>query len=144
MTALRNNVSLIGRLTKDPELRKTNSDIPVLNFSIAVDRPGTNKDNRITDFFDCVAWRGAAENISQYFHQGDPIGIHGSLQNDKYTDKDGNERKKVVVMVETFEFMPSRKQGTNETAEPEQNAPVPEPVPVNTDELPFDRGLVYP
>lgn len=133
MTALRNNVSLIGRLTKDPELRKTNSDIPVLNFCIAVDRPGTNKDNRITDFFDCVAWRGAAENINQYFHQGDPIGIHGSLQNDTYKDKEGNNRKKTVVMIETFEFMPSRKQG--EQAEHGQETPAPETV--FDQELPF-------
>ena len=135
MVALRNNVSLIGRLTKDPELRHTNSDIPVINFTIAVDRPGTNKDNKITDFFDCVAWRNTAEIISQYFKQGDPIGIHGSLQNDTFKDKEGNNRKKTVVMVETFEFMQRRKQ--EGPAEPEQNAPVPEPVPVATDELPF-------
>lgn len=133
MTALRNNVSLIGRLTKDPELRKTNSDIPVINFTIAVDRPGTSKVNKITDFFDCVAWRSTAEIISQYFKQGDPIGIHGSLQNDTYKDKEGNNRKKTVVMVETFEFMPSRKQ--EEQAEHGQETPAPETV--FDQELPF-------
>ena len=136
MTALRNYTGLIGRLTKDPELRKTNSDIPVLNFSIAVDRPGTNKDNKITDFFDCVAWRGTAENISKFFHQGDPIGLTGSLQNDKYTDNNGNERKKTVVMVDTFEFLPRQKGGEQQT-EAAQDAPVPEPVQIPEGELPF-------
>lgn len=137
MVSLRNNVNLIGRITADIELRKTTSDIPVINFSIAVDRPGTNRDNRITDFFDCVAWRGSAENISKYFHRGDPIGIHGSLQTDEYTAQDGSKRKKVEILIDTFEFMPTRK-AQGEQAQPEQaNASVPEQVPVSTDELPF-------
>ena len=135
MVSLRNNVNLIGRMVADPELRKTNSDIPVVNFTVAVDRPGTNKDNKITDFFDCVAWRQTAEGICKYFHKGDPIGIHGSIQNDDYTDKDGNKRKKTVTCLDSFEFMPSRKQQT-EQAEP-ANDPIPEPQPVETDSLPF-------
>lgn len=134
MVSIRNNVNLIGRFTHDPELRKTNSDIPVVNFSIAVDRPGTNKDNRISDFFDCVAWRQSAESICKFFRKGDPIGVHGSLQNDDYTDKDGNKRKKTIITLESFEFMPTRKQV--EQSEP-ANDTIPEPTPVNTDNLPF-------
>ena len=136
MTSIRNNVNLIGRLTKDIELRKTNSDIPVCNFTLAVDRPGTNKNNRITDFIDCVAWRGTAENIAKFFHKGDPIGIHGNLQTDEFKDSEGNNRKRIEVCAESFEFMPNRKQ-SGEQAEPAQNDAVPEPIPVDTDNLPF-------
>ena len=140
MTALRNFVALVGRMTKDPEERKTNSDIPVCNFSLAVDRPGTNKDNRITDFFDCVAWRGTAQNIHKFFHKGDPIGIVGNLQTSEYTDKDGNKRKKVEVCVDSFEFMPAKKDGGG-TAQEESTAAEPEAVgtelPEDPDKLPF-------
>lgn len=139
MVALRNSWGGIGRIVHDLTLNKTKSDIPVLNFTIAVDRPGTNKDNRITDFFDCVAWRGGAENIAKYFKKGDPIGILGYLQTDEYTDKDGNKRKKVEICVDSFEFMPKQKQ-QDVQAEPEQTAPAAEssaPIPVETDELPF-------
>lgn len=136
MTSVKNCWNGIGRLTTDIELRKTNSDIPVINFSIAVDRPGTNKDNRITDFFDCVAWRGNAENICKYFHKGDPIGIIGNLQNDQFKDKDGNDRKKTVISVDSFEFMPKQRTQAVQ-AETTENEPVPEPIPVDTDNLPF-------
>lgn len=134
MVSLRNNWNGIGRITKDLELSKTKSDIPVLNFSIAVDRPGTNKDNRITDFFDCVAWRGSAENIAKYFKKGDPIGIHGNLQTDEYEDKDGNKRKKVEICVDSFEFMPTRKAQSEQTV-PEQTAQASEPIPIPSEEL---------
>lgn len=138
MVSLRNNGNLIGRLVKDPEMRKTASDIPVCNFSIAVDRPGTNKDNRQTDFFDCVAWRQTAESICKYFHQGDPIGIHYSLQTDSYTDNNGNKRKKIEVCVDSFEFMPRAKQTEVQNGEQVQSAPgMNELNPVETDELPF-------
>jgi len=132
MTALRNLVVLVGRVSRDIELRKTQSDIPVCNFSIAVQRPGANKEDK-PDFFDCVAWRGAAENISKYFGQGDGIGICGSLQNDEHTDKDGNKRRKTVVLVESFEFLPGKKQ----KAEQAQQDAAPKPMPVDTDEMPF-------
>ena len=136
MVSLRNNVNLIGRMTRDIELKTTQSGISVCNFSIAVDRPGTNKDNRIADYFECTAWRGVAENIAKYFHKGDPIGIHGTLQTDDYTDKDGNKRKKIEISVDSFEFMPTRKpQDGQEQAEP---AKPEEPTPaINLDDLPF-------
>ena len=133
MTSLRNNVNLIGRFTHDPELRKTNSDIPVLNFSLAVDRPGTSNTNRITDFFDLVAWRFTAETITKYFHKGDPIGIHGCLTINE-REKDGQKIKKVEIQVDSFEFMPTRKQ--QDQPEPANDA-IPEPTPVETSELPF-------
>lgn len=135
MSALRNMVTLIGRISKDIELRKTQSDIPVCNFSIAVQRPGANKEDK-PDFFDCVAWRGTAENICKYFGQGDGIGIIGSLQNDEYQDKDGNNRRKTVVKVDAFEFLPGKKQ-RNDQSEPVQQDTIPELMPVDTESLPF-------
>lgn len=134
MIALRNCVTLIGRITHDLELRKTNSDIPVLSFSIAVDRPGTNKDNRITDFFDCTAWRGTAENICKFFSKGDGIGIIGSLQTNTFKDKDGNDRKKTEVLIESFEFLPGRKQKDGQGETPTSQ---PVPVEIKDGELPF-------
>ena len=144
MVSLRNNWNGIGRMTKDVEERKTNSDISVCNFTIAVDRPGTSKDNKITDFIDCTAWRQTATNICKYFHKGDPIGIHGSIQTDEYETDDGQKRKKLYILVDSYEFMPSRKNGTEQDPVPvQESTPAPE-VPVDTDNLPFDRGLVYP
>ena len=134
MIALRNFVGLVGRMSADVELSKTRSDIPVCNFTIAVQRPGANKEDK-PDYFDCVAWRGTAENICKYFHKGDGIGLIGSLQTDSYQDKDGNNRKKVQIQVDSFEFLPGKKQGSQ--VESEQDAPIPEPTPVNTDNLPF-------
>ena len=135
MVAQRNFVSMIGRIAADFELNHTKSDIPVCNFSIAVQRPGANKEDK-PDFFDCTAWRGTAENISKFFRKGDGIGIIGYLQTDTYQDNNGNNRKKVEIVVDSFEFLPGRKQqgGQSEQATPE---PVPEPMPVQTDNLPF-------
>lgn len=137
MVSLRNNWNGIGRLTRDVEERKTNSDISVCNFTIAVDRPGTSKESRITDFIDCTAWRQTATNICKYFHKGDPIGIHGSIQTDEYETDDGQKRKKLYILVDSYEFMPSRKAGA-EQEQTEESAPTPPPeMPVVTDELPF-------
>lgn len=136
MVSLRNNVNLIGRITHDLELRKTNSDIPVLNFNLAVDRPGTSKDNRITDFIDCVAWRQTAETIAKYYKKGDPIGIHGCLTMNERT-KDDQKIRKTEVQVDSFEFMPTRRQQNDQQqSEPEQDT-IHEPTPVETSELPF-------
>ena len=137
MMAMRNMVALIGRITKDIELNHTQSDIPVCNFSIAVQRPGANREDK-PDYFECTAWRGTAENISKYFHQGDGIGIIGSLKNDSYQAQDGSNRKKVVIQVDSFEFLPGKKQTGQKEPEPVQtNDAIPEPVPVQTSELPF-------
>ena len=138
MIALRNHVSLIGRLAADITLNKTKSDIPVCNFSIAVNRPGANKEDK-PDFFDCVAWRGTAENICKYFSKGDGIGIIGSLQTDTYQDNNGNNRKKVEILVDSFEFLPGKKQDNFGQEQKSEPAPAAEPtqVDMNTDELPF-------
>ena len=114
----------LGRLTKDPELRKTNSnDIPVCNFTLAVDRRVKAGEPKIADFIDFVAWREIAVNICKFCHRGDPIIVTGKVQNKKYTDKDGNQRMKYEVAVDNFEFIPRKKMdanGSNENSEEPQ------------------------
>lgn len=88
-----NSIIIKGRLTKDPELRNTNSGIAVCNISVAVDRSYQSKDGeKQSDFFDCVFWKQGAEFVSRYFHKGQEILVSGEMQSRKYTDKDGNNR----------------------------------------------------
>ena len=117
-----NKIFLSGRMTKDPEMRKTQSGIDVCNFSIAVEKPGTRKDDQLPpDFFDCVVWGGKegpgrAGVISKYFHKGDGITVEGSMQSNKYTDKQGNNRIGWSVRVEDFEFPMAKRTTENATA----------------------------
>lgn len=93
-----NKVVLMGRLTADPELKYTQSNIPVTSFTIAVNR----KDN--ADFIDCVAWRGTAELITKWFHRGKMIAAIGSIQTRNWQDKNGNKRKASEVVVSEVYF----------------------------------------
>lgn len=109
-----NNVILIGRLTAAPELKTTASGNSVTSFTVAVDRRYSGKDGeRQTDFINCVAWRNTAEFISKYFKKGDPITIQGEIQTRKYTDKDGNNRVAVEVIINDARFVPSKSNGDN-------------------------------
>lgn len=95
-----NNITLMGRLTRDPELKTTTNGTSLTNFCIAVDRNYQSKDGeKQTDFINCVAWRQTAEFISRYFGQGDMIAVTGELQTRKYEDKDGNNRTIYEVVV---------------------------------------------
>ena len=99
-----NMVALMGRLTFEPELRKTPSDVSVIRFQIACDRSRSKDGERQADFIDCVAWRQTAEFISRYFHKGSMIAIEGTLQTSNYTDKNGNQRKQVEVLANNVSF----------------------------------------
>ena len=99
-----NNVSLIGRITADPELKHTTSDIAVTSFSIAINRYAKKGEDPKTDFIDLVAWRGTAEFICRYFKKGQMIAVTGSLQARTYTDRDGNNRKVTEVVVDHSYF----------------------------------------
>lgn len=105
-----NTVLLQGRLTKDVELRTTQSGISVASFTIAVNKP-FNKDHEHpeADFFDCVAWRTTAEFLSKYFSKGKPLIVEGSLQTRSYEDKEGNKRKVVEVVASNIHFVESKK-----------------------------------
>jgi single-strand DNA-binding protein len=100
----------MGRLVRDPELRRTGSGLAVANFTVAVDRDRSGQDgNKETDFIDCVAWRSTAEFISKYFNKGRMIVVSGRLQITSYTDKDGNKRKKAEVVADNCYFGDSKK-----------------------------------
>ena len=105
-----NSIVLIGRITKDIELKKVGSDISVCKFSIAVDRKFKDKisGDKITDFIDCQAWRGTADFIARYFSKGSMIAVEGSLQQDSWTDNDGKKRYNHVVNVDQAHFCGSK------------------------------------
>ena len=107
---------LIGNLTKDPELKTTQSGLSVTSFSI-----GVRRDKENTDFIDVVAWRQTAENICKYFHKGDKIAITGRLQTRQYEDRQGNKRKAVEVVANAFDFVGGK--GTGETPKTPYSAP---------------------
>ena len=97
-----NNVIIHGRLTKDVQLKQTNNGAAVVAFSVANDR-FVNGEKK-TDFFDAIAWNANAKFLNQYFKKGDGIIIIGRLQTRDYTDKDGNARRTVEIVVEHIEF----------------------------------------
>lgn len=104
-----NTVIEMGRLTADPELRHTPNDIAVTSFTIAQDR-FVKANDKVTDFFDCVAWRNTAEFICKYFSKGSMIAVNGTLQTRTYTDKNGNNRKAVEIVVDNAHFCESRRE----------------------------------
>ena len=104
-----NIVVLTGRLTADPELKTTQSGLSVTSFSIAVDRRFGSGEERQTDFINIVAWRQQAEFVAKYFKKGNLIGIEGSIQTRKYTDKNGNNRTAFEVVVNNAQFVESKR-----------------------------------
>ena len=107
-----NLVVLTGRLTKDPELKYTPNNVPVTSFSIAVERRNKQGEERQSDFINIVAWRSSAEFVSKYFQKGSMIGIEGSIQTRKYTDKDGKNRTVFEVVANNIQFVESKKADT--------------------------------
>ena len=106
-----NHITIMGRLVRDPELRRTGSGIAVANFTVAVDRDFSSKDGgeKETDFIDCVAWRQAGEFVSKYFTKGRMIAVSGRLQIRSWNDKDGNKRKTAEVVADNCYFGDSKK-----------------------------------
>ncbi len=122
-----NSICLMGRLTGDPELKTTQSGVSVTSFSVAVDRAFRSKDQeRQTDFINCVAWRQTAEFISRYFHKGNRIALHGSLQSRSYTANDGSKRTVYEVVVDNAFFCESK--GSNAGGAPSYDSQIPQPV----------------
>lgn len=101
-----NSINLVGRLTKDPELRRTGEGTSVCSYSLAVKRPRASDK---TDFIDCVTWRQGAEYLCQYGHKGDVVAVSGSLQSREWTDKNGNNRVAWEVVTDSVELLGSRK-----------------------------------
>ncbi len=130
-----NIVTLIGRVTKDIELKQTNSGKSVISFTLAVDKDFKNEDGtRDAYFIDCVAFEKRAEAISKYVGKGDRLGINGKISTRTYQRNDGSNAKAVEIIVEGFEFLESKKTGDG------QSAPTKEPQweEINNDgDLPF-------
>lgn len=99
-----NNVTLMGRLTADPELRTTTGGNSVTSFTVAVDRNYKNGDERQADFINCVAWRGTADFVSTYFKKGQMIALQGRIETRNYEDKNGNKRTAVEVIADNVSF----------------------------------------
>ncbi len=99
-----NTVILMGRPTTDIELKLTPNGIEVCNFTLAVDRYQKKGEEKQTDFIDCVAWRGTAAFLHEWFKKGQLMAVEGSIQVRQYQDKDGNKRKAVEIVVEQAHF----------------------------------------
>ena len=108
-----NHITIMGRLTRDPELRRTGSGVAVASFTVAVDRDFGNRESgeRETDFIDCVAWRQTGEFVSKYFTKGRMAVVCGRLQIRNWTDKDGNKRRTAEVVADNVYFGDSKREG---------------------------------
>lgn len=115
-----NHINLMGRLTKDVELRRTGSGVAVASFTIAVDRDFSKE--KETDFIDIVAWKNTAEFANNYLSKGRMVVISGRLQIRSWTDKDGNKRKTAEVVADNIYFADSKKDSSPST--PANNYPV--------------------
>ena len=106
-----NHITIMGRLTRDPELRRTGTGIAVASFTVAVDRDFGGRDGgeRETDFIDCVAWRQTGEFVSKYFTKGSMIVVSGRLQIRNWNDKDGNKRRSAEVVADNCYFGESKR-----------------------------------
>lgn len=116
-----NRIVLMGRLTRDPELRKTQSDTPVCSFSLAVDRDyKKDGEKKETDFIDIVAWRATAEFVSKFFTKGRVAVVEGRLQIRDWTDKEGNKRRSAEINADNVYFgdsRPTQAEGSSGTGE---------------------------
>ena len=111
-----NRVCLMGRLTKDPELKQTQNNVSVATFSLAVDRNyQADKDNKQTDFINIVAWRHTAEFVGKYFTKGQLVAVEGSIQTRSYQDKDGNNRTVFEVVADQVYFAEKKQNGENKS-----------------------------
>ena len=105
-----NHIVIMGRLTRDPELRRTSNGKAVTSFTVAVDRDFAPKGaEKETDFFDCVAWNNTGEFVAKYFRKGSLAVVSGRLQTRSWTDKDGNKRKTVEIVADSCYFGESKK-----------------------------------
>ena len=117
-----NHIVLMGRLTRDPELRRTGSGIAVASFTLAVDRDFTAQGaERETDFVDIVAWRNTAEFVSKYFTKGRMAVVSGRLQTRNWTDKEGNKRKATEIVAESVYFGDSKREELQSYAAPQES-----------------------
>ena len=129
-----NNVNIIGRLTKDVEVRKTSTNKSVSSFSIAVDNLATKDGEKTTSFFNCNAWNNVAETLSKYTRKGDRIAISGSLIQRNYENKNGEKNSVVEINVNSITLIENKKENASTQSE---NKAVENDNKINDDDLPF-------
>lgn len=134
-----NTITIMGRMTRDAELRYTQSGKPVASFTVAVDRDFVKDGQKETDFIDVVAWNGVGEFVSKHFHKGSMIVVSGRLQSRKWEDRDGNKRVSWEIKADSVYFGESKK---SEGFDPEKYAQNTKPsefveLPDDDGELPF-------
>ena len=133
-----NKVILLGRLTKDPELKTTPTGISVTTFSIAVERNYVNEETgqRDADFINCLCWRKQAENIARYCTKGSQIAVDGRIQTRNYEDRDGNKRFVTEVVADNVTFLSQKKQETQ--VEKQESVDLNDEIELTDEDLPFD------
>ena len=140
-----NHITIMGRLTRDPELRTTPAGISVASFSVAVDRDFGSKDTKEkeTDFIDCVAWRQTGEFVSKYFTKGSMAVVSGRLQIREWTDKEGNKRRTAEIVADNVYFGEGKKSDNSAPYVPSGDFKTPVFAEIDTGDgdLPFNRGL---
>ena len=151
-----NVVCLMGRLTREPELRTTASGVSVTSFTLAVERVYVKQgEDRQADFIDVVAWRNTADFVCKYFRKGQLIAVQGSIQTRTYTDKDGNKRKAVEIVADNVHFAEPKRDNSQGASmggayhsrpEPAVQQPAPAYTSGNADdfeEIPTDDDLPF-
>lgn len=133
-----NHITIMGRMTRDPELRRTATGVAVTNFAIACERDIANKETgtRETDFLECVAWRGTGEFVEKHFKKGSMAVVSGRLQIRDWTDKDGNKHKAAEVVADNVYFGDSKK---DSVSTPTASAPAQDfkQIDISDEQLPF-------
>ena len=130
-----NHISIMGRICNDIELRRTNNNVAVASFTLAVDRDFKNSNGeKETDFIEIVAWKNTAEFVSNYFGKGRMAIVAGRLQTRKWTDKDGNKRTSYEIVADNVYFGDSKKEDSGRF---ESTSDIPAGDPFDDDEFPF-------
>lgn len=133
-----NNICLIGRITKDPELRTVKDDVPVAKFTLAVDRPKYGQNEKKTDFIPVVAWRKTAEFVDKWYKKGTLVYVNGRLETRSWDDENGQRRFSFDIKISETGFAESKKKDEGNT-EPEHSGGLPDDFMPNfsDDDLPF-------
>ena len=132
-----NRIVLLGRFTKDPELRTTSQNISRTTFTLAVQRKTKTDGNYEVDFIDCQCWRGTADVIYKHFRKGSQICVEGSLRKDSFTDKDGNTKYYTYVLVDGFDFVGTQNSTQSETQPSGNESILADEIELTDEELPF-------
>ena len=135
-----NRAILVGRLTKDPELRHTANDIAVATFTLAVNRQYANQSGeREADFIQCVVWRRQAENVHQFLSKGSLVGVEGRIQTRTYDDQDGNRKYITEIVCDSVQFLETKSQSesTQDNTPRSETRPKPKNDVISEDDLPF-------